>query len=152
MTEAKKKEYLTQLFKLVRLQTNMTVISDKKSRFTDTELRLLGEILTASYEGRRLISTRLADLLGITRSAVSQIVNKLEKQGVVRRVPSDMDKKIAYVEISEEALDTYKEEVQNSVEYVGSLVKEFGEDKFNRMYKLIEEFTALAQRKGNGEK
>ena len=145
MTQKQKKDYLAKLFKLMRLQSNMKLITNGKSRFSETELRLLGEILTASYEGRQLIASRLAELLGITRSAVSQIVNKLEKEGVVCRTPSDSDKKIAYVKISDEALDTYNEELQNSVEYVGGLVSEFGEEKFKQMYKLIEEFVQLAQ-------
>ena len=73
------------------------IISDKKTRFSNTELRLLFEILTAKYEGKRLISTQLAKRLGVTRSAISQIVNRLEEEGVVRRVADDVDRKIAYI-------------------------------------------------------
>lgn len=147
MTESKKKEYLTKLFKLVRLQSDMTAGTDKKCRFNGTELRLLGELLTAKYENRRLISTQIADKLGITRSAVSQIVQKLEKDGVVCRRACDTDKKIAFVEISDSVLQAYKDDLQTWQNYAGEVVEEFGESKFSKMCALIEDFAQLAQSK-----
>ena len=145
-TQEQKKEYLTQIFKIIRMQNNMS-LNDKTARFNSTELRMLGEILTAKYEGKRLISTRLADLLGITRSAVSQIVNRLEKEGVVRRVAAENDKKIAYVEISDSAMETYGEDLNNCLNFVGGLVEEFGVKNFEQMCALIEKFVTIAQTK-----
>ncbi|MFQ7077253.1 MAG: MarR family transcriptional regulator [Christensenellaceae bacterium] len=49
---------------------------------------LLGEVILAGYDGKRIISTQLVARLGVTRSAVSQMVNKLEARGIVRRVPT----------------------------------------------------------------
>lgn len=49
--------------------------------FNNTEMRLIGTIILNDECGKKLISTQIADNLGITRSAVSQIVNKLEKKG-----------------------------------------------------------------------
>ena len=123
-----------------------TFYSNEKTHFNSTEIRLIGEILSAEDEGKRLISTRLAEILGITRSAVSQIVNKLEQEGVVRRVADDVDRKIAYIEVTEEALDHYGEDLRLCMDYVGGIVKKFGEKKFETMYSLIEEFTALMEK------
>lgn len=146
LTQEQKKDYLTQIFKLLRLQNNMS-LNDKTARFNSTELRMLGEILVAKKEGRRLISTRLADLLGITRSAVSQMVNRLEKEGVVRRVAAENDRKIAYVEISDSAMEVYGEDLNNCLNFVGGLVEEFGVKNFEQMCALIEKFSAIAQAK-----
>ena len=88
-------------------QVPSLAVSAKETHFSDTELRLIAEILSATYEGKRLISTQLADMLGITRSAVSQIVNNLEKRNVVKRVADDVDRKIAYIELTEEAMESY---------------------------------------------
>lgn len=151
LSPEKKKEYLSKIFKIIRLQSNMS-INDKKARFNSTELRMLGEILVAKEEGRRLISTRLADLLGITRSAVSQIVNRLESQGVVRRVAAENDKKIAYVEISDDVLEVYGEDLNNCLNFVGGLVREFGEKNFEQMCALNEKFVTLAQSKTKAAK
>ena len=48
--------------------------------FNNTEMQLIKEILRAKETGGRMISSRLAKVLGITRSAVSQMVSKLARQ------------------------------------------------------------------------
>lgn len=140
----KKEEYLAKLFSILKKSDYITFV-DKKTNFNHTEIRLLSEILWAQYEGERLISTQLAQRLGITRSAVSQIVNRLELQGVVNRVPDEVDRKIAYIEISDETLDTYGEDMEKCLCFVGRVVEEFGEDNFNEMHRLFVSFIDLAQ-------
>ena len=140
--KSKNEQYLGAVFALLKKRDGIA-ISDKKTRFNDTELRMLSEILAAKYEGRRLISTQLATLLGVTRSAVSQIVNRLEAQGVVVRVPDDVDRKIAYIEVTDEMLGLYDEDLNNCISFIGRVVKKFGEDKFNTMYDLVEEFMQM---------
>ena len=80
-------------------------IFDEKLALNNTEMQMVREIIAAKKSGRRLISSRLAKSLGITRSAVSQMVNKLESKDIVCRVPDTKDRKIAYIELSEKALD-----------------------------------------------
>ena len=72
----KSEKYLYMVFSLLKKRESI-IISDKETHFSNTELRLLFEVLMAKYEGKRLISTQLSKLLGVTRSAVSQIVNRL---------------------------------------------------------------------------
>ena len=138
-------KYLKELFSLIR-KTETLAMADKKTRFNGTEIRLLGEILNAKYIGKRLISTQLAKSLGVTRSAISQIVNRLEKQGVVQRVDDDIDRKIAYIELTEEALEAYGEDLKVYVEYVGKLVEKFGEERFYTMCSLFDEFYQLVEK------
>lgn len=61
--------------------------------FNNTEMQMMREIIAAKERGSRVISSGLAKLLGITRSAVSQMVKKLESKGVVRRVPDSRRQK-----------------------------------------------------------
>lgn len=121
-------------------------ISNRKMNFNKTELRLLSEIISAKSKGERLISTEIAKRLGITRSAVSQIVNRLEEQGVVKRIPDNVDKKIAYVEITENAMDECSEDMKGCIKFIGNVVNKFGEEKFNRMCEQIEEFADLIEK------
>lgn len=137
------KVYLEKVFHLLKSRDDVKVI-DKDSRFNQTELRLLGEIVAAKYEGRRYISTQLANHLGITRSAVSQIVNKLEKEKVVKRVPDEVDKKIAYIEITDEFSGLFKEDLNKAIAFVEIIVEKMGEDRFMEMCGLFEEFLRLA--------
>jgi DNA-binding MarR family transcriptional regulator len=127
---------------MMKLMGNMT-ISDQEMRFNNTEMRLIGQILAFRYVGKRLISTQLAQLLGITRSAVSQIVNRMEKVGVLRRVPDSVDRKIAYIELTEDALETYKEDLAVCKVFIGRTVEKYGKEKFNRMVENFVEFFSM---------
>ena len=133
------REYLRRIFAtLKRLESVMSLV-DKKE-YNTTEIRLISEILFADYEGRKLISTQIAKRLGITRSAVSQIVNKLEEKGVICRTPDEVDKKIAYVELSEHSKAHMEEDVQEYNDFMGELMVKFGTSKMEKMLTLIEEF------------
>ena len=142
-------KYLYMVFSLLKKRDRI-IISDQETHFNNTEIRLLFEVLSAKYEGRRLISTQLAALLGVTRSAVSQIVNHLEKQNVVKRVADDVDKKIAYIEVTEETMAAYKEDLQNCQDFIVRVIEKFGADKFDKMFTLLDEFIeALEAEKQN---
>lgn len=147
-----REKYMYMLFSLMRKRESI-VISDKKTKFNSTEIRLLFEIITAQHEGKRLISTQLASLLGITRSAVSQIVNRLEESGVVKRVADDVDRKIAYIEITEERMESYREDLAKCQDFIERVVKDFGEENFQTMCTLLNDFIDCVEKeKQNYEK
>ncbi len=134
-----KEQYLNMVFTLIKKRDNL-VITDKNNRFNDTELRLIGEVLLEKSKGGRLISTQIANRLGITRSAVSQIVNRLEAEGVVQRVPDAVDRKIAYIEIAENSLKTYEKDFKECTNFIASAVENYGVEKFKEMCTMVEEF------------
>jgi len=138
--EGSTKEYLGKIFVMIKQMESISVVS-KKSRFNSSEIRLMTEVIMARYSGRRLISTQLATKLGITRSAISQIVNKLEGEGIIRRVPDEVDRKIAYIELSEKARETYEEESAIAEEFVGRVLDEFGVSKLDKLLALADEFS-----------
>ena len=137
--------YLTAIFELKR-RSDSLVVSDKKNCFNDTELRLLGEIILAERNGKRLISTQLATRLGITRSAVSQLVNRMEKDGVVKRVPDAVDRKVAYIVITEETLTAYQAELKEVKAFIGKAVKDYGVEKFSQLCQMMDEFLDVIEK------
>lgn len=108
--------------------------------FNNTEMLMMREIVVAKQAGKRLISSRLAEILKITRSAVSQIVNKLEQANVVRRVPDVRDRKIAYVELTEEAYGIYESVQQRVNRVLDGIIAQFGEERVERLMKDASEF------------
>lgn len=143
-TKKENERYLYMIFNILKKRDQL-IATKKMKNFKSTELRMINEILSAKYEGRRLISTQLATLLGITRSAVSQIVTDLENRRVVKRVADDVDRKIAYVEITDDALELFKEDWEVMQREVGRLVEKFGTERFETMYTLLNEFVELAE-------
>ena len=132
-------KYLNAVFSMMKKRDGI-MVADKKTRFNDTELRLISEVLSAKQGGNRLISTQLATKLGVTRSAISQIVNRLEETGVLKRVPDAVDRKIAYIEVTEETMDSYRADMKTCGDFVGRVVERFGDEKFKQMKGLLEVF------------
>lgn len=144
----KREAYMRKIFTMMKQRDSMA-ISSKTARFNNTELRILIELVSAKMENRRLISTQLAKIVGITRSAVSQIVQRLENERVIKRLPDAVDRKIAYVELTDTVIEEYRDDVGKCMSFVGEIVDELGEEKFERLYALYMEFTAIAKRKIN---
>ena len=140
-TSAENKEYLRKIFVMYReIETSMN--AQRHEKYNNTEIRLMNELVYAASSGERLISTQLADRLCLTRSAVSQIVGKLEKEGVVRRVADAVDRKIAYIELTEETSNTYKEVIESYSAFVGKVVAYMGVSKMEKLLSLTDEFFA----------
>lgn len=108
--------------------------------FNNTEMQLIKEILRAKETGGRMISSRLAKVLGITRSAVSQMVSKLEAKNVVQRVPDDKDRKIAYIELSDTARAQYEDMKDRVNAVLSSVIGELGDEKVETFVKSAHEF------------
>ena len=132
--------YLGKIQNMTRTMQNVVFVRGKKS-FNNSEMRMLEEIVAADKKGERLISTELADKVGVTRSAISQMVNRLSAKGQVKRVPDDVDKKIAYIELDGKAKEMYLAQRKKMGEVVNKVINDFGVDKANQMIKLVEEFS-----------
>ena len=132
-------EYLHKMFGMMR-EIQSAMVMQQNDTFNSTEIRLMNEVIYAQATGKRLISTKLAERLGITRSAVSQIVAKLEERGAVRRVPDAVDRKIAYVELTEEIMTKYKDVVDEYANFVGMIIARMGVNKMDKFLSLAGEF------------
>ena len=132
--------YLGKIQNMTRTMQNVVFVRGKKS-FNNSEMRMLEEIVAADKKGERLISTELADKVGVTHSAISQMVNRLSAKGLVKRVPDDVDKKIAYIELDGKAKEMYLAQRKKMGEVVNKVINDFGVDKANQMIKLVEEFS-----------
>ena len=139
------RDNLKKIFSVYKKLEDVTK-TDKNTRFNSTELQLLRELAFAEMRGEKLISTRLATLLGVTRSSVSQMVNKLEKQGVVYRLADDVDRKIAYIQMTDEAKNLCTAELATWTDGLVTIVEAFGEEKLDSMLTLLEEFVQTAEK------
>ena len=116
-----------------------------KVKLSKTEFRMLREIVIEREKGKEIISSELARRLGVTRSAISQIVAKMEERGILERVDAPDDKKIAYVRLSSEATAMFKEQCREVNELVEKVVNEYGVEKMDALLAAYDEFyTVLA--------
>ena len=134
-------EYLVKFFQVVRDMENMDFFAGV-AKLSRTEFRLLREVVMEEEKGRSIISSELARRLGITRSAISQIVTKLEIKGIVKRTDSPTDRKIAYIRLSDSSLTVFNEQCKEANAIMERAVEILGEDKMKAFFAAYEEFGA----------
>ncbi len=133
--------YLLKLFQTIKDMEELNLFADA-AKLSKTEFRMLQEIIMEGEKGKNIISSELARRIGITRSAVSQVVTKLEKQGIVTRKASPTDKKIAYVCLSEHSLAVFNEQCRQANEIMEGVEKELGAEKLQGLMTAYDEFAA----------
>lgn len=109
------------------------------SHLTKTEFRILREILVEQQKGGHIISSELARRVGVTRSAISQIVTKLEGCDVLVRVDAPDDRKIAYVELSEKAYGLFNKECARANKIMEGVTEQFGADRMEAWLDMCDE-------------
>ena len=138
-------KYLNKLILTVKFLEGIDILPASVN-LSQTEFRLIREIVMEREAGKKIISSELARRLNITRSAVSQIVTKLENRGIVERTASPTDRKIFYVVLSESSLNVFKQQCDEANKLINRVIEEFGTEKADRLIELYEEFAAVFDR------
>jgi len=134
-------ELLKLVFKAAQGLKDEDIIGSRKMRtFNNTEMRLIGCVIVHNEMGKEIISTQIAESLGITRSAVSQMVNRLEERGVVKRIPSEYDRKISFIRLTDSALEEYNKQKAKVETTIGKISELMGEKDMNQLARLITKF------------
>ncbi len=130
-------EYLVKCFQMMRNMESIDFFAGAHE-LSRTEFRLLREVILEEEKGNNIISSELARRLGITRSAISQIVTKMEKDGIVNRVDSPTDRKIAYIKLSPDACAVFEEQCREANATMALIVAEMGEKKIREFFNLYD--------------
>ena len=117
--------------------------------FNNTEMQMIREIVLVKESGEHIIASSLAKKLGITRSAVSQIVNKLEKNNIIKRFPDPMDKKVAFIELSENAVSVYEETKRRVNVFLEQVVEKKVENFIKGANEFIDAFEEVVNPNAN---
>ena len=135
-------DYAMQLFGIMRTVDELKLFGDPV-RLSRTELKLVMEVLAERAKGNEIISSELARRLGVTRSAVSQLVTKLEESNIIARAPAPHDKKIAYVRLSDHALSEFERQCRETNELFSVCAEKFGKERMQRLAVDSADFVAL---------
>jgi DNA-binding MarR family transcriptional regulator len=90
--------------------------------------------------------TEFANISGVTKGAISQVVKKLEKKGVVKRYKKGDNDKEVLLELTREGLKLYEKHKQVNEETIKPLYNElskYSDDKvkfFISMFRWIEDY------------
>ena len=120
----------------------------KKDNISCSELSVLKVLCEGEKENKKMNITELASLLKMSKSAVSQLVSKLEKKGFVKRKLNLFDKKINYISISDEARIGYEHNQVKYSEVVKQVVGQMGEEDSKELSRLLEKLSGIINNLG----
>jgi DNA-binding MarR family transcriptional regulator len=118
--------------------------ADTERDLNRTEQLLLHIVRMNTLARKRIISTQLANKIHVTRSAISQTVDRMSEKGYICRVAAEDDKKIAYIELSEKEKQKLQKETLEQAALYEKIEKEMGKENAAQLLCLLEKFVATA--------
>lgn len=101
-----------------------------------------------------LTATDVGLQMKLLKSQMNKVLNSLEKQGLLRRIRSDEDKRKVYLELVDENIGIYLKEHERVLKMLEQLILTLGEEKVQQVISLMTEVTDSMERiieKGNVE-
>ena len=135
-------------------------ILDKRNKKQNPEMKSItkgqGRLIIFLKRKDKLSTKALSEILNISVTSLNETLNKLEQQNLIRKVPSEEDKRVLLVELTEEGrsiefknhedIDIFDslndEEKENLNEYLNRLTstlhKKFKEENPEKYEKIVE--------------
>lgn len=111
-----------------------------------SELKLLETIDSYNSENKLVNTSDLANSLNISKSAVSQCVNKLEKKGYLERKINLKDKKIGYLYLTDECKIKCEDKKIVCENIINRVVEELGEKNIIDLSILLNELSDVIEK------
>lgn len=86
---------------------------------------------------KKLTATELCARLRIMKSQMNRTLNSMEAKGLILRERSDSDKRQVYVDLNMENIETYKQQHEKILDYVGRLLEKIGKEKAEDIVNLF---------------
>ncbi len=121
-----------------------------------SEIGALGAVAHLEKMGAEAVTiSSLAREMGQSVPGVSQKVSELEKQGYVRRVADEKDRRVVTVELTDEGRQVAEESLRDFLVRIEQALDRMGEEKsqtlFNLMQQLTETLETMVQEQKGGK-
>lgn len=119
-------------------------ISDKYiiKRINEEKLSILRNHVPLFYilsgDGTPLLFNEISNIWNISKSSLSDIIVKYEKQGLIKKCSCSQDKRSVYISLTPEAVIIKKKLYAIEEEFLNALLKNFDEDERNVFEKDID--------------
>lgn len=91
----------------------------------------------------RCTASRLAEMASVSKPTVTARINNLEAKGMVRRVRSEDDGRVSYIELGEKMSEAYRWEWEIMEGVVSGLEQRFGREALDRFTEMMDEASRL---------
>ena len=120
----------------------------EKDNISCSELSVLKVLCESEKENKKMNITELSSSLKMSKSAVSQLISKLEKKGFIKRKINLFDKKVNYLSVTNEAREKCEISQRKYSEAVHQVVDKMGEKDSQELSRLLEKLSGIINNLG----
>jgi len=84
--------------------------------------------------------TDISQYLMITKPAATQAVNKLVEKGLVERVSDEHDRRVVYIQVTENGKMVFEREIEKRLAFVDRVVARMGDADADQLVVLLDRF------------
>ncbi|MGE4273435.1 MAG: MarR family winged helix-turn-helix transcriptional regulator [Desulfitobacterium sp.] len=103
-----------------------------------SEFKLLKVVKTNSTEGEGVTISSLSDHLGISKPAVSQMINHLEDEGYIERGSTKNDRRLVFVRLTDRGEQYMAQRYQEFLQAMTGIFNRMGEKDTEELLRLLE--------------
>lgn len=110
--------------------------------FTVPQMMVIGIL----YENKRMKVSELSKAMQLSNSTISAMINGLEKKNIIRRIPSDEDRRVTYIELEDEYKKIAHELYLEVEEYLESILESATEEEMKSILVGLENLQRLLEK------
>jgi DNA-binding MarR family transcriptional regulator len=145
MASKKRDDYITEILNnfhtIKRAHSSGSRFSSQQFGMTITQASVMMMLL---HEGRKTMS-EMAQALGISRGAATQLLEGLTAQGLLRRYQDETDRRIVYVELSQKGRERLRAMRANGATHVSDLFQVLTDEELAYVEKLTTKLASKAK-------
>ncbi|AAK41343.1 Transcriptional regulator, marR family, putative [Saccharolobus solfataricus P2] len=140
-----KVRYLTMILatKYSEVWDLITGLTRKINKDTDKALEQIGlsyfefKVMCALEEEGKVPMSRIAEKYMLTKAGLTSIIDRLEEKELVRRVRSESDRRVIYVELTEKGRERLMESRKIFLNVLSSFLSKLSEDEIRELERLF---------------
>lgn len=118
---------------------------DCYDEFTKRDSCILTIILVHSRQGNKITTSKISDLLGITKPAISQALKKLEQGGYIKRKVNNDDRRVVYVYLTKKGEQRLKQKDEHFKTHIDKALSNMKDEEVELFIKYAEKFIKYAK-------
>ena len=103
-------------------------------------------MLSRQHPDAPLTATELGDRTNLLKSQINHILTGMEQRNLIERTRSTTDKRVVYVQLSDEGRRVYASEHTGVMEILKAVYDEFGSEKTRELTSMLKKATAVVNK------
>ena len=117
---------------------NALGINNFSSELSETEFKLISLVAEAQENNYDLKLSEISEKLNVTRSAITQVTNKLVEKKYIEKYTLETNRKEIYLKIGEKAIEQYNIVMSKITTFFERLFNEIGQEGIENIERYIE--------------